>query len=938
VIRRRRVRRLVAAFLALVVATGVVSAFDSAVSTAPAEAAVASAFNPGNIISDSVFYNASALSAAQVQGFLQARVPSCSAGYVCLKDYRQDTWSRPADAMCGAYTGVAAQRASEIIWAVAQACGVNPQVLIVLLQKEQGLVTSTAPSATRYERATGYACPDTAPCDAQFFGFYNQVYKAAWQYERYRLFPNNYGYRAGRVNNILWHPNSACGSSQVYIENQATAGLYIYTPYRPNGAALANLYGTGDGCSSYGNRNFWRMFTDWFGNPQGGGSFAKLADDPTIYLLTATHRYPVADMATLQAFWALGPYRTVTADYLSSFTLGPALGNLIRDPTTGDIYYFDSGVRHHVATCEMLLEFGTSCSEYLDLMPTQLGALTLGSPLSVYVRSAVTGEIWLVDDGEKRKFHTIDALIANAGGAMPAYTDLTAAGLAAIPTGPDFLFVGDAVRRASTGSAYVVSAEDQLTAFSTPALLSEMGLGAIFDIGEPTFEAYTVGSATVGPVVTCGATDYWVGGGSLHPLGVSTTHGLTVAALSDELCAVAAKASGTTGAKLFVRDQLSGVIYLIENGSKLAAGSMAALIALNGGTTPTWLPSTSAVLATIPGSTQSLTPNTLVKSAVSPTVYFVDGLDRLIPINSFETAAQFGAHGYAVVSEETIASYEVASEILTTFVLCDSQRHVATGGRLMAISADATPGVTPVSLSPASCGALPISTASFGGEVFLRGPDGNIYLVRDGSRRFATTIGAIQQFSGSTAPMWAQTSSAVIASIPQGPDLLGPGLLVRSAAAPMIYFVDGPSTMIPITTFGIAAEFGSTGYRVVSDATLAAYTPAPAPLTVAVTCGSEAFLAGGGSLWLIADGDTGGLSTTTLSPVGCAALPRSSSTITGELFVRSSSTGSIYWITGGQRRFVPSGARLVEINGSAPLIWVPMSESTVASIPIGPQA
>ena len=46
-----------------------------------------------------------------------------------------------------------------------------------------------------------------------------------------------------------------CGTSSVYIQNQATAGLYNYTPYQPNAAALANLYGTGDSCSAYGNRN-----------------------------------------------------------------------------------------------------------------------------------------------------------------------------------------------------------------------------------------------------------------------------------------------------------------------------------------------------------------------------------------------------------------------------------------------------------------------------------------------------------------------------------------------------------------------------------------------------------------------------------------------------------------------------------------------------------
>ena len=39
------------------------------------------------------------------------------------------------------------ETAAQIIWNVAQSCGINPEVLIVLLQKEQGLVTSNAPSA-----------------------------------------------------------------------------------------------------------------------------------------------------------------------------------------------------------------------------------------------------------------------------------------------------------------------------------------------------------------------------------------------------------------------------------------------------------------------------------------------------------------------------------------------------------------------------------------------------------------------------------------------------------------------------------------------------------------------------------------------------------------------------------------------------------------------
>lgn len=239
--------------------------------TMPAQSAAAAAdpkdFNAGMIISDQVFYDSSTMTAAQIQSFLNARVPTCASGYVCLKDYSQATTSQPARSEgCAAYAGQSNESAALIIYKVARACGINPRSLIVLLEKEQGIVTDSSPSSRQYRSATGYGCPDTADCDANYYGFFNQVYNAAWQFRKYRANPGIRAYQAGRYNTILWHPNTACGSSQVYIQNQATAGLYIYTPYRPNAAALANLYGTGDACSSYGNRNFWRLFTDWFGS------------------------------------------------------------------------------------------------------------------------------------------------------------------------------------------------------------------------------------------------------------------------------------------------------------------------------------------------------------------------------------------------------------------------------------------------------------------------------------------------------------------------------------------------------------------------------------------------------------------------------------------------------------------------------------------------
>jgi len=260
-----RLARALGAMLATVLAATLVVALPSAPASA---AAKGSDFDAGNIITDEVFFDGRALSASQVQAFLKQKVPTCLAkagNPDCLRNYRMDTPTRAKDAYCKKYTGSKNERASAIIAKVAKACGVSAKVILVLLQKEQSLVTSTAPTEYQYERATGFACPDTAPCDEQYFGFFNQVYHAARQYQRYAD-RSVYSWRKIGKNKLPYHPKAACGTVEVNIKNQATLGLYFYTPYVPNAAALANMYGTGDECSSYGNRNFWRGFTDWFGS------------------------------------------------------------------------------------------------------------------------------------------------------------------------------------------------------------------------------------------------------------------------------------------------------------------------------------------------------------------------------------------------------------------------------------------------------------------------------------------------------------------------------------------------------------------------------------------------------------------------------------------------------------------------------------------------
>lgn len=230
-------------------------------------------WNAGRIIDDAVFTNTTTMSVSEIQGFLQSKVPTCDTQgtqpsefgggtraqwgsahgnpppYTCLRDYTEN-----------------GKKASQIIYNVAQQFKINPQVLLVVLQKEQSLVTDTWPLKTQYKTATGYGCPDNAACDSDYYGFTNQV---TWTGRMYRAILNDSPtwytpYVLGN-NYIQYNPDSSCGGSTVNIQNRATKALYNYTPYQPNKGALNAGWGTAS-CGSYGNRNFYLYFTQWFGS------------------------------------------------------------------------------------------------------------------------------------------------------------------------------------------------------------------------------------------------------------------------------------------------------------------------------------------------------------------------------------------------------------------------------------------------------------------------------------------------------------------------------------------------------------------------------------------------------------------------------------------------------------------------------------------------
>lgn len=236
-----------------------------------ADAANVANFDPGYIISDYQMSNYKSMNETEIQRFLKTK-NSCNDTninkYTMGEKVSYFSESMPPRTwhvanghfVCLADEDFNGESAAHIIYKAARDYEINPQVLIVLLEKEQSLITDTFPHSGQYRSATGYGCPDTAACSSKYYGFKNQVRNAAVLF-RTVLNGGWTNYPLGN-NYVQYNPSASCGGSIVNIRNLATSALYRYTPYQPNAATLG---GWNDGCNAYGNLNFYKLFENWFG-------------------------------------------------------------------------------------------------------------------------------------------------------------------------------------------------------------------------------------------------------------------------------------------------------------------------------------------------------------------------------------------------------------------------------------------------------------------------------------------------------------------------------------------------------------------------------------------------------------------------------------------------------------------------------------------------
>ncbi len=342
--------------------------------SSPTQAAV---FDLENILDDRELEDAATMSEAEIQEFLLHRG---TLGAYVTPDI--DGVMKPA---------------ATIINRVARTYRLNPQFLLALLQREQGLIEGATPTEAQLTWATGYAVCDRCDKDhpelQEYSGFTNQVEQAAKRLrEKFLTEIDTLGKTF-----TGWGPGMTKYADGVPItpRNRATAALYTYTPH------IA------------GNRLLWGIWQRWFSLRYPDGTLLQTdADDDTVWLIQSGLKRPIASLATLFSRFNPTHIITVAQEELSQYEEGrPILFpdfSLLRSPR-GTVYLIRSDRRHGFPSRDVFQNLGFHDDEVIDVTWSDLDLYTEGDPLSIaaaYPRGALlqnkdTGGVYYIEAGYK---------------------------------------------------------------------------------------------------------------------------------------------------------------------------------------------------------------------------------------------------------------------------------------------------------------------------------------------------------------------------------------------------------------------------------------------------------------------------------------------------------------------------------------------------------
>lgn len=377
-----------------------------------------SGFNPDILMPDSRFNDAQALGGPEgVQKFLESKgslLADTSPTFLAKL-------GEPGDAAVKLALGDPEwnlgrpRTAAELIWDAAQASGLSPQVILVTLNKEQGLVAMTqcldeSELRRRLNRAMGFACPDGSACGNLFPGFYYQLFgNVDTEGNKYlgaaKSLMRSFSTPGGRGPNLNGAPakvgdqvtlDNTLGGFEgvvarqiVTLGNLATAALYRYTPHVFNG-----------------NYNFWNFFTSWF--KYANGTLLAATDGRTYVVEDGLIQYVpgfVVNLRNLNLASAIQITPAELAEWQSGPAYAPPDGTVVM--AGGRLFAFEGGIRRPVSGF-VLSQRGLNHEQPLAIGADDLNLFPAGAQLpptdGTVLRGLANPDVYLVQGGVLKKF------------------------------------------------------------------------------------------------------------------------------------------------------------------------------------------------------------------------------------------------------------------------------------------------------------------------------------------------------------------------------------------------------------------------------------------------------------------------------------------------------------------------------------------------------
>jgi hypothetical protein len=523
-----------------------------------------------------------------------------------------------------------------------------------------------------------------------------------------------------------------------------------------------------------------------------GRNLLRTPENATVYVVSGSSKYAIADMATLGALAPLGPVGYVSQQYLDRRTTVSLMSRVVLAPD-GTVYFIDAGIRLPFASCAQVADYGASCASLVRLEQSLIDAFHPGPAITPIYRTT-SGKTFYVSGGVKRE--VVDELAQAAAGLPTAAVRLMETGLSYLPYGAPVIRDGVVLRNRSS-RALAVAAGGQLTTVSDVVAATALSGVPVRELDEASMRLLPAAVPAPGVFVReaggprvfllTEAGKRVVDAAVMVPASVPEMP-VAVLALMPDAPAVAA---GT-----FVKGSANGTVFAVNSGVLRGIGAWGDLVALNGGNVaPQILTVDQRIVDALPRGPLQRRPGTMVVSPGNATVFLVDGYDELIPVGSFAVTAELGATSLVSVPAADLAPYTVRPGSITPVLECEGVRYLGLGGKLYRIGADAAahypvPAVTTV--APSTCAALPS-----GGDLsrFLWAKNGTIFYVENGVKRPITSWQTYLNLGGGSAPLIA-ASDWSLSLVPTGPVISAAS---QAATQPATTAATAPATA-PATT------------------------------------------------------------------------------------------------------------------------------------------